>query len=352
MIQVKWICEVGSMASCGMVRGVVPSMQVNNTRAVHVDVKTTKEIVMSDFPGTDIMVFQRICHREVHDIIQKARLDGIRTVFDIDDALWLLPTQGVGPDFSKFEVRFSELSKNSLIEAMRDMVDYVTCSTPEIKAAIQELGVLNVQVVENRVDPQFFVSDTPRREKNTVDIVWYAALGHSANSTLLHNIFTTIFSEFPNARLHFIGAPRSFTPLQSMLTTCGNKVLLHDWVPYAELGHKLHKYDIALCPVIDYPFTRCKSELKAVESSMAGLVPIMSDMPQYRRFTDRVLKENEKCLLVPNTVEAWVDILRKVIKKEVVVDTEDLIQRTVAQYSVVKSIDEWGSFYHKIKCEL
>jgi glycosyltransferase involved in cell wall biosynthesis len=165
---------------------------------------------------------------------------------------------------------------------------------------------------------------------------------------MLEAIFSVIFQEFPHVRLHLVGAAPSFKPVKDMITNSGNKVVLHKWTSYVELGKLLHTCDIALCPVLDFPFTRCKSELKAIESSMAGLVPVMSDMPQYRRFSDSVLTEQEKCLVVPNNVDAWIDIVRRLLKRELVIDTESLIGRTISKYSIAKNMMEWGNFYHSL----
>jgi len=348
MLHVKWVCDPGCMGSCGVVRGVIPSMQLNNTRKIHIDVKTTRELIMSDFPGTDIMVLQRTTHNGAVDIATRARLDRIRIVFDIDDSLWLLPDKN-DELFTKFGTYFPEDHKATAIELMKNHVDIVTCSTPELEASIKELGVLRTRIIANGVDPQFFVSEQPRSaDKPTIDIVWYAASGHQVNSGMLESIFNVIFQEFPNVRLHLIGAAPSFTPLKDIIMSSGNKIVLHNWIQYTELGKFLHTCDIALCPVMDFSFTRCKSELKAIESSMAGLVPVMSDMPQYRRFSDSVLTEREKCLVVPNDVDAWIDIIRRLVKRELVIDTEDLMSRAVSKYSIAKTMMEWGNFYHNL----
>jgi len=346
-LRVKWFCESRSMASCGMVRGVLPASQLNYTRNISVDVKGSNEILISDFPGVDIIVLQRLIGEHAIDICRRARGDKTRVVFDIDDALWLLPDTNSGEEYAKYQIFFPKEAQANLIQLMVSEVDVVTCSTEELAEEIRKLGALNVRVIENRVDQQFFTLPKTNINKATIDLVWYAALGHSANSVLLDEICSRIFAQFPNVRLHLIGAPSTFPPLKQLMRF-GNKVVLHDWVGYVGLGTKIKEFDIALCPVHDYPFTRSKSELKAIETSMAGLIPVLSNMPQYRRFSDRIFNEQEKQLLVENTVDAWVDILQKLISKELVIDTPSLAQRTINKYSIAGAISDWGNFYHSI----
>jgi hypothetical protein len=134
------------------------------------------------------------------------------------------------------------------------------------------------------------------------------------------------------------------------LNRFGNKVVFHNWLSYLELGRVLKEFDIAVCPVFDYPFTRCKSELKAIETAMSGLIPVMSDMPQYRRFASRVLTaEQASLLVVPNEKEAWVATLRTIITNHTTaIDTKELQRKTIMEYGVHKAIQEWGGFYHRL----
>lgn len=347
---VKWLSDKTSFGSCGYVRGVVPAMQINNAKLCNVDVKDVENLLVSDFPGTDIMVLQRLVNPGIIDLCRKARHEGIRLVFDVDDAFWLCPDNNKCKEYEEFQLCFPPKLKELLLHIMSEEVDMVTCSTPELAVSIKEFGVApyRIAVMENRIDPQLFTPKTNKVEKSTIDLVWYAAMGHNVNSIGLDDILSIIFQEFSNVRMHFFGGPTHFPPLQN-LVRFGNRVLFHDWVPYMELGNAIHKFDIALCPIMEKPFTICKSEIKAVETSMAGLIPVMSNVPQYRRYTSRVLRNEEKELLVENTTESWVTTLRKLLNGELQIDTSDLMTRVGNVYSVAKSATEWSRFYQHIK---
>lgn len=350
--RVKWLCDTRSMLSCGTVRGIIPAAHINaqRFRNVLMDVKSNNEIYFSDFVGYDVVVLQRMMGDTAVDICRRGRWNHkLKVVFDIDDALWMLPKSTDDPNFPLFQVLFPEQACDAMTNLMKDEVDHITTSTPELADSLASfIEPSRITIVENCVDPQFFNIEKTVKEKATFDLCWYAACGHNSNGVLLETIFGTLLNEFPNVRLHLIGAPQSFSSLRG-LSRFGNRVELKDWVLYTNLGNIIKEYDLALCPCFDYPFTRCKSELKPIESSMSGLIPVMSDMPQFRRFASRVLSEDDaNKLVVPNEAEAWISLIRSIIKHDYVPDMKSIQKKTIEEYGVQKGADKWCSFYSSL----
>ncbi|GBE11554.1 glycosyl transferases group 1 [bacterium BMS3Abin12] len=83
-----------------------------------------------------------------------------------------------------------------------------------------------------------------------------------------------------------------------------------DW-SYDDYAEKLaHSgIDIAIAPLVDDPFNRCKSDIKWLEYSACGFAGVYSDLPAYRNS----VRDGETGLLVANTTEAWFEALDRLV---------------------------------------
>jgi glycosyltransferase involved in cell wall biosynthesis len=71
------------------------------------------------------------------------------------------------------------------------------------------------------------------------------------------------------------------------------------------------QWDIGLSPLIETPFTRCKSAIKWLDYSACAMAGLYSRTPPYR---DEVT-QGETGWLVENTVEAWVEGLTRLLQQ-------------------------------------
>ena len=72
-----------------------------------------------------------------------------------------------------------------------------------------------------------------------------------------------------------------------------------EFVPW--LRSRSHDWDIAVAPLQDTPFNRCKSDLKHLEYAALGLPTAFSDVAPYRTS----VRHDETGLLTANTTDAW-----------------------------------------------
>ncbi len=71
-------------------------------------------------------------------------------------------------------------------------------------------------------------------------------------------------------------------------------------------------WDIALAPLVETPFTRCKSDVKFLDGCALGAAVVCSDMPAY----SGTVEDGRTGLLVENRAEAWEDALEGLIAGE------------------------------------
>ena len=69
------------------------------------------------------------------------------------------------------------------------------------------------------------------------------------------------------------------------------------------------QWDIAIAPLADTPFRRCKSDIKFLDYAAIGAAAVLSDVGPY----PATVRHGETGWLVENTSAAWVDALERLI---------------------------------------
>lgn len=283
-------------------------------------------------PDVDVMVFQRVIHRQFTDVIPLLQARGIKVVVDIDDlfdsvdrhnAAWyaLDPHWHSVPEVERLCKKYgaaratrkssdglylylpdhvSNSNRINLKDAMRH-ADLVTVSTPALGEAYQSVGT-PIRVVRNG-PPASFLFDPDQRASHPVPVVgWTGSIAtHPGDLEEMGPALAQV------RRRH-----------DSVFTVIGTGVGVRQrvgidpdvtagWVDLDQYPAAYSALDIALCPLRDTRFNRAKSWIKPLEAACVGAVPIMSPTPEYC-----LLAEQGIGLLAKNPRE-WAGTLRRLI---------------------------------------
>ena len=69
------------------------------------------------------------------------------------------------------------------------------------------------------------------------------------------------------------------------------------------------RWDVAIAPLMDDPFTRCKSDLESLDYGALGIPGVFSDVKPYRD----TVRRRETGLLTANDQKAWTDALEEIV---------------------------------------
>src|SRR3990167_7542741 len=226
---------------------------------------------------------------------------GKKIIFDIDD-WWKLPKSNLSYDASKIN-NYCDITQTLLPE-----MDIVTTTTDYLAERIYEYNK-NVFVLPNCIDPlrgQF----VPRKINNSrIRFGWVGGVHHLPDIEIMLESLKKVHL-LKNIQLCLGGfnlGSEVYIKMENIFTN--NYRLLWDDKPYLEylsLGtpavehvpfdkpyrrlwsRDINNYadiyndiDVALVPLEDNPFNRCKSELKLIEAGWMGKPVIASDIPPY-----------------------------------------------------------------------
>jgi len=318
--------------ACGHIRGEIPARAINASQnGARVDCKT--DILLSDYFGTDVMVFQRQHHPDIYAKMEAAKSRGIKTVYEVDDDMLNMPEEFEKPyDFyRKPEVR------EVMLKFMRDC-DALTVSTVELAESIRKMTPRPIFVVENAIDLERWRAAQIEREcrlaaggsKKTVMIGWMASGSHMIDMPLIEDAILGVMRDHAEVRLHLIGVLVREDIKHPGFAEFKDRITVDPWIEINALPQVMADIDIGLAPLMDNPFNRGKSGLKWMQYAALGIPGIYSDMPCYRR----VVKPGVDGYLVPaGTITDW----RKHLE-ELVTDAE-LRQRMGTQ--ALRNVQAW-----------
>ena len=293
-------------------------------------------IELVSYPDVDVMVFQRPLHAKWQHVFRLLRQCGIAVVVDMDDNFdridtanisWMsvepnwIPVAELAELRDKFgQVRTTKVSSHGTFKFcpnhigqnnrrhLNDALKYaslITVSTPALYTHYSKIVDVPILVCENRVPEEYLSIPHP---KNDVPVItWTGSLmTHPRDLREVGGAIKQLRDNGFDFKLRIVGTgvgvenDLGIEPDEST-----------GWVALEEYPYEYAKADIALCPLENTVFNECKSWLKGVEAEALGVIPVMSDLPEYRRLN------NAGVGYIARKPREWYGILKHLLKDHV-----------------------------------
>jgi glycosyltransferase involved in cell wall biosynthesis len=174
------------------------------------------------------------------------------------------------------------------------LVEGIIVSTPHLAEIYSEFNP-NVAVCPNSVDPDDWAD--PVERDDTFRIIWMASASHRVDQRIISGALEWA-SKQDGVEVTVVGSAIQHLDL--------NRI---PWINSLEDYRRVMVEiapDVGVCPLRDTPFSRGKSDLKALEYAMAGALPVISKLEPYEPWQPLV---GEACLEA-QTVDEWFETLR------------------------------------------
>jgi len=252
-------------------------------------------LIQRDYPRYAI-VYERI--------LNLARTQGKPVVFDQDDLLLNLPEDH--PDRLVYYYTDAVLP---ILKAVAE-VDLVTASTLPLGDCLRQFNP-NVQILPNYLDDRLWKFSPPRLpalDRSPVVITYMGSESHTPDLQTITPVLLNLLRRYGNRiRLDILGVPLTpelvsqsnvvFAPLKS--------IIYEEFVNY----FLSQEYDIAIAPLRDNLFNRCKSGVKFMEYSASGIPGVYSRLDPYF-----ALVENGVNGYLATTLDEWEEYLIQLIE--------------------------------------
>lgn len=246
-------------------------------------------------------------------------------VYDLDD-LFL--------DVPPLHPHYNDLSKRvPYIKWILKEADLVTVSTTPLQEVLKQYTARRIHVLPNLVDWRSF--DAPPRPRNRqFNLLISGTSTHQGDWSLIEEPLAEILNiHRENVNAIFFGElPKRFSDHPSVR-------LINFQPDYRSYALRLRELDIhaALVPLEDTKFNRCKSNIKWLEYSAAGIAGVFSDLLPY----NSSIRNGETGLLVDNTAEAWFRSMEQLLANpEITFAMIENARREVREFHSIGSISD------------
>ena len=321
MMNIVWVAS--DLHACGLVRGEIPARYVNRSGLGRVSVK--RELVPSDLPGTDVVVFQRQLTPRMMRAAELAKRAGCTVVYDLDDNLWEVP------DCTQINTAWIKSPETlATLEQWLGMVDCVTVSTDALAQVVEaRVPKARTCVLPNYVDLEVWAR--PRRTGNGMVLGWMASPAHVVDTGLIESALEQWLEDGCKVELAGQWTPEVWPWLKGRDP---EKVKVLGWLDEAALAEAVAGWAVGLAPMRDTPFNRCRSGVKVLQYWAAGCAVVASDMPEYRALIDNEVNG----LLVSDDPEDWHAALLDMVEYS---STALAGQRAVVEWDMARNVHQW-----------
>jgi glycosyltransferase involved in cell wall biosynthesis len=251
----------------------------------------------------DMLVCQRHAVATVAEadrLIEHCRRHGMRLVYDLDDDLLDIPDDH--PEAASLRARAAVVLRLLLA------ADRVWVATPALASRLAGVRP-DAEVVPNALDDRLWQPPPPRRADGRIGIVYIGTATHDADLAFLTPVAAALRRRY-GARIRFevVGVTTRDLPAGFDRRLPDGDAANASYAGFVEWFGR-QRWEIAVSPLVEGPFNRCKSAIKLMDYAAVGLPIVASRHPEYAA----AFGDDHGVFLVENDEAAWVDAFSRLI---------------------------------------
>lgn len=277
----------------------------------------------------NVWVIKYLEHEHTADVLFSMR-NAVKSklVVDVDDSIWANPTcpkEDVKRYYNRAVVGLE----------MVQSADYVTVSTDELKNQLRSYNE-NVIVLPNLINPNDW--KFKRKKHDKIRIGWIYSPTHARDVEVVKEALKEIYDRYQDD-IEIIIFGTTIDLLEFPF-------IKEESVKYTDYPKKLTElsFDISIAPLEKNEWNKCKSNIKWLESTMAGAAFIGSDVYPYEFSV-----KNGKTGYLAKNKNQWVKYLSWLIESKEKRDylVENAKKEVLEKYNYLTD-KKWESFYKYI----
>ena len=269
--------DSGGMTPCAYVRLLQPLDHL--AAGGRFDILMADATTIFDFTA-DVIVTQRHAIPDLDaagHLADHARRTGAKLLFDLDDDLMSVPS--LHPDADRLRPHAR------VVRGMLKLADVVWVSTPGLAERVEAIRP-DAVVMENRLDERIWahVPEPASFHDDPVRILCMGTTSHEHDFEMVEPVLLRLKAEYGDRIVIDVLGMTRRSELPAALTRVGPPA--HASRSYPGFVHWLTamqpRWHIGLAPLLDTPFNRSKSPIKAMDYAAMGLAVLASDTQVYR----------------------------------------------------------------------
>jgi glycosyltransferase involved in cell wall biosynthesis len=259
------------VAASGFYRAMIPSDLMRETGKVVSHF--TMNLDLYKAIRYDVLWIQLITAPVLIEIVRKAKEQGLKIVYDIDDRLDAIP------EWNQAISVYGTPDKQDEIRTMIALADLVTVSTaPLARWAVEKMGAKEARLLPNMMTANV----APRRHPPNpafTKILWAGSPTHKNDLAIMAPAMRSVLQRHAGKVRFTCFGER----LPEELSGCYDFIDLQDPVDFESYHDKIATIaaDFAIAPLEENAFNESKSAIKALEYASAGYPMLLSPVGEY-----------------------------------------------------------------------
>lgn len=243
-------------------------------RVINLDAASKERFEMSE--KADLLILYQSADSEMLPVLRSRRERGKKTLAEYNDNFYA--PQAWSPVAAEWQ---SPLlwQKYERIMAESDGVIVTGPGLHQLFSA--RLGQEKVHILENHFphEPAQFADTFPLPDA-ALTLGWGGSLGHMADFLSIAPILKEVLEEAPGLRLRIMGN----RAIPDLVSFPSDRFEFVHWASVQEYFKFWKPVQLGIAPLLDTDYNRCRSDIKAVEMSACGVLPLLPDALPYREF--------------------------------------------------------------------
>ena len=249
------------------------AVQDPNLRVVNLDARAAERVQLS--LGADLLVLYQSNDIDLLPLIAARKERGLKTLVEYNDNYYEPPIASpVAEEWA------SPLLWRSYEQLMEE-ADGVIVTGPGLKKVLSSHVNADFYELPNQLPqhPGKFETYWSARKDELV-FGWGGSIGHISDFLAAAPRLVKLLEEIPNAVLHIMGNEA----LLEHIKVDKGRLRFTPWGSMNEYFEFLKRIHIGLVPLLDTPYNRCRSDVKALEIAGHGAVPVLPNALPYKSF--------------------------------------------------------------------
>lgn len=281
----------------------------------------------------DIFVLQGCVDRDgIALLYEMQQTKGKKIVVDTDDFPWL---NADNPHLIEHKIALAP----EVIQRTMEIADLVTTTTNHLAEKLRKIND-HVAVLPNYLNLGRWDLQKLKNTSKTIRIGWAGSITHMNDLRLLVNPLKRICAEFPQVQLISVGDLRTKQLFEGLPIEVMTGVEFEAW------PQRLHglRLDIGLSPLLPNEFNKCKSNIKWLEYSIAGIPGVYSPTVYQNRHFEPKFGQ------IATTEDQWYNAIKNyIISPALREDVSEGCHRLMrVNYNLAKHAFKWKEAYESL----
>ncbi len=273
ILQLVLIDETGDSYHRMRWPGRILAEQAKNWRIINLDARAKQRLIWSEY--ADLLVIYQSSDHDLLPVIAKRRAKGLKTLVEYNDNFYEPP-----PASPVAKAWTSPLIWQTYERFMHE-ADGLLVTGPRLKQLFSEKTDTTIHVLENQLSniPDEF--DLNWRESSSPLVIgWAGSLGHLSDLLAFLPKITEFIINSPGSHLRIMGNEA----IPSFVRLPDDRISFTPWGTMEQYYDFLKGCHIGIAPLLDTPYNRCRSDVKAIEISSQAALPLLPNLLPYRDF--------------------------------------------------------------------